>query len=126
VRGRDELDDRQPEPGPTAAARLVGAAEAVERALPELVREAGAGIADVKLHQAVPFLGPQHDRAAAVGEGVVDEVHERLARAERIGVDVEVRLLDSKLPAERARPVREAQRRVGEEVTGRDDLAPDR
>jgi hypothetical protein len=40
VRSRYELDDRETEPRPTAAARLVGAAETVERALAELAREA--------------------------------------------------------------------------------------
>ena len=39
----------------------------------------GTGVADVELDEPVPGLGREHDDAFAVGEGVVDEVHERLA-----------------------------------------------
>ncbi len=59
-------------------------------------------------------------------EGVVDEVQERLADANRIDIDAEMRLHDAQIPAERARAIREAGRHLGKQVGGRDDLTADR
>ena len=127
VRAGDELDDREAEPGSAAAARLVGAAEAVERALSELGRETPAGVADVQLHERSPRLGPgQLDRPLAVRERIVDEVHDRLADAKRIGLDLQLGLHDSQLSTEGGRSAREPRRGVVQQVCDRDDLRPDR
>jgi hypothetical protein len=121
----DELDDREAQPRPAAAARLVGAAETVEGPIPELARKPGAGVDDVKLDELAPLLGPEHDRAFAVREGVVDQVRERLAYAKWIGLDVEGGLLDAKLPSERVRSVREPCRGVCQQISAPDDLSSD-
>jgi hypothetical protein len=81
VRAGDELHDRQAEPGPGAAARLVGATEAVEGTIAEVGRKARAFVADVKLYEIASLLCPKLDRAGAVRERVVHQVHERLAYA---------------------------------------------
>ena len=49
-----KLDDREPEAGAAAAARLVGAAEAVERAREEAGGDARPLVGDVELDAAVP------------------------------------------------------------------------
>src|ERR1700693_5681709 len=66
VRLRDQRDDREPEPAPTAASRLVGAAEAVERAIREGAGEAGAGVGDVQLDDVIAFHREELDRTSAV------------------------------------------------------------
>ena len=108
------------------AARLIGAAEAVEGAGPEVVRKAGASVSDVKLDQPVPFLGRELDRTLAIREGVVYEVCERLTDAKRIGFDLKSGFLHPKLSAEVLRPTGEAGRSVGEQIARGDDLEPDR
>ncbi len=80
----------------------------------------------MKLDEGAPLLGPKLDRARAVREGVVHEVHERLADAQRVGMDVQAALADSKLAAERARPARESRRGVCEQVIHGNGLLPDR
>jgi hypothetical protein len=126
VSARDELDDRESQARAAAAARLVGTAEAVEGAGPEVVRNAGAPVSDVKLDQPVPFLGRELDGAFAVREGVVYEVRERLPDAKRIGFDLKSRFLHAKLSAEVLRATGEAGGSVGEQIAGRDDLEPNR
>ncbi len=51
----DRSGDRQAETRSVARTRVVGTAEAVERAWQELGREAAAFVADVELDLAVPF-----------------------------------------------------------------------
>ena len=48
MRLRDQGDDREPEPAPACTSRLVGAAEAVERAIEEALGEAVSGVGDVQ------------------------------------------------------------------------------
>ena len=97
---RDELDDREAETRPAATSRFVGAAEAVERAGPEVIGKPPAFVADVKLDEAATFSCGELDGALAVREGVVDEVDERLADAEWVRFDAERGFLDLQLPAE--------------------------
>src|SRR3954454_22281226 len=66
VRLRDQGDDREPEPAPACTSRLVGAAEAVERAIEEAIGEAGSGVGDVQLDDVVAFDGKEVDRTPAV------------------------------------------------------------
>ena len=56
MRGRDELDDRETEPRPTAAARLVGAAETVERPRAEFLWKPVALVRDVELDGISPIV----------------------------------------------------------------------
>src|SRR5215470_13943413 len=126
VSARHEFDDRKAETRAAATAGLVGAAEAVEGAGAEVVGKAGTSVADVKLDEAVPFLCGKLDSAIAVRQSVVDEVHERLPDAKRISFDVQSGVVNAQLPAERTRATREPGFRVGEQVSGGDDLEPDR
>src|SRR6185369_9486413 len=92
---RDRLDDRQAEPGAVAAAGGIAPAEALEGAVDELGREAGAAILDVDLDLAHRIACPDGDLAGAVLEGVLDQVGERLLEAQAIALDREaVRGLD--------------------------------
>ncbi len=75
---RDQVDDREAEPGAALAAGLVGAAEALERPLEEAGRKARAVVADVQLDAPVRRARPEPDRALAVAERVLDQVVERL------------------------------------------------
>jgi hypothetical protein len=54
----DHLRDREPEPGASAGACLVGASEALERARKELGRESRPFVDDVELDDA-DFHGPR-------------------------------------------------------------------
>jgi hypothetical protein len=98
VRAGDKFHDREAEARPPAAARLVGATEAVEGAVAEVGRKARAFVADVKLDVIASLLCPKRDRTGAVRESVVHEVHERLADAERVGLGVEIGVDHSNLP----------------------------
>src|SRR5438093_3105341 len=84
VGARDRGDDREPEPGSRAAARVAGAAEALEGVLEELLRDASALVAHVELERAVRSCRGERDRAAAVTERVVDEIAERLLDAQAV------------------------------------------
>src|SRR5437867_3989768 len=84
VRSRDRGDDRQPKSASRAAACAVGAAEAVERVLEEVVRNARALVEHVQLERAVGRSRAERDRSAAVAERVVDQVAERLLDAEPV------------------------------------------
>jgi hypothetical protein len=66
VRARDELDDREPEPGAVAAARLVAAAEAIERSRAELLREALSLVQHVELDGVAGGNGAQLHVALSV------------------------------------------------------------
>jgi len=123
---RDELDDREPETRAAATPCLVGAAEAVEGPGPEVLGKAGTSVPDMKLDEAVAFLRGELDGALAVCESVVNEVHERLPDAKRVRFDADRGLLDLQLPAELMRATREAGFFIGEQVSGGDDLQPDR
>src|SRR5437879_2593335 len=107
VRVGDELDDGEAEAGATAAAGLVGTAEAVKGAIAEPLREAVTLVPDVQLDEAVPLLDGELYGAAAVGQRVVDEVDQSLTRAHRVGVCVCVGRLDVDLAPESCGTARE-------------------
>ena len=65
VRSRDRLDDRQPEPGTAARARLVRAAEALEGARQEAGREPGPVVADMELDVSVLRRAPRASTSPA-------------------------------------------------------------
>jgi hypothetical protein len=69
--GHDELDDRETEAGAAAAARLVGAAEAVEGARQECGRQARSLVRDVQLDEIAPAERRELDRPCAVAERVL-------------------------------------------------------
>src|SRR5205085_12336981 len=89
VRPSDQLDDREPEPAAAAAARVVGAAEAVEGAGDEAGRKARPLVLDVQLDLCVAGLRREHDAPVSVGERVRNEVAERLLDADRVGIELE-------------------------------------
>ena len=87
MRLRDRPHDREAEAAALPGASAVAAREALERALGEGGREALALIGDLERQPGALPAGPQHDLALAVAERVVDEVAERLAQAQLVGVD---------------------------------------
>ena len=76
----------RPRPGAVAGAGEIVAGEALEGALGELGGEALALVDDLELQPASCAAGPQDDLALAVAQRVVDEVAERLAQAQLVGV----------------------------------------
>src|SRR5581483_12139030 len=84
---RDQLDDREAEPGAAVRPGLVAAAEAVERARQERLREPGSLVGHVQLDEVAALARRQRHRAAAVQERILDEVAERLLEAIRIRID---------------------------------------
>ena len=90
VRERDRPDDREPEPRAATSPRRVRAREAIERALEEAGREAGAAVADVELDRAVGGGRGELDPTASVPKGVVDQVPERLLEAEAVAPEPQV------------------------------------
>src|SRR5436305_1921214 len=72
-------------PAAAAAARVVGAAEALDRPSGELLREPGALVPDVELDEPGTLLRGQLDGPGSVDERVVDEVPERLLEAAAVG-----------------------------------------
>src|SRR5262249_59479199 len=80
-------DDGEAEPRAPAAARLVGAREALEGPLGEAGRKAAALVGDVELDAVRERAGEEGDVAAAVDERVVDEVVERLLDPRPVGVE---------------------------------------
>ena len=78
---------RWPARAPARRPRRVAAGEALERAPGEVGREALPCVRDVDGDAAVQRARAQHDLALAVTQGVVDEVPDGLAQAQRIGLD---------------------------------------
>ena len=112
ARGRSPRTIARPSPARAADARLVGAAEALERARQEVRREARRPRRSRAARRA-PFAASRssRDRARAVAERVVDEVAERLLEPEPVADELEaVRALDRRAPTASAPPGGEAPR----------------
>jgi len=73
------------------------AAESVERAAQEWLHEPAALVADADADQGVCWYDGESDAAVAVGEGVVDEIDDRLFKVERIGMNKDVGAFDLEL-----------------------------
>ena len=125
VRRGDQLDDREAEARAAPAARLVGPAEAVERAWQERPR-------GTRRHRRRRAARPgpcarrgEDDRLGAVPERVVDEVPDRLREPVGIGVEPDVVALDDERAlAQAVGPPPEKRRATGrEDVLGGDELA---
>jgi hypothetical protein len=78
----------RPHPGAVAGGRALQTLEDPEHAPAVLGREAAAVVADRQLHAPVGALAPVHHHdqvgAAAVADGVVDQVGEQLAEPHRV------------------------------------------
>ena len=89
MRPGDHGDDRQAKARAAAAARGVGAGEALERLGREAVGKAVAVVAHPQPDAVAVGLGGQLDRAAAVAQRVVDEIAERLLQPQPVRVELE-------------------------------------
>src|SRR5215218_10811425 len=120
------VDDREAEARPPACARGIGAAEALERLLKELRREALAAIDDVQLDATVTPSRLQQDRSAAVAKRILDEIAERLLGPQAVGGDLERGVgVDRELPVRCSRPLLVALAHRREQRRGRNALAAD-
>src|SRR3954447_338147 len=88
--GRDGANDREPQAGAAAGARLACAGEALERPIGEAGTEPGAVVRHVDLHALFRRSRFQVDLSPAVADGVVDEVSRRLAHPQLGGHDEEI------------------------------------
>jgi hypothetical protein len=88
---RNRAGDCEAEAGAIACARGVGAGEPLEGLLEERWWESRALIADVQFDVAVRPLRGEADGAAAVAEGVVNEVREGLFESNPVAVDAYAR-----------------------------------
>ena len=85
--GGDQRDDCEAKSRAARASPVVGPAEPVEGSIREAGREARALVGHVQLDARGARDDRQPDVSVAVGEGVVDEVPDRLLEACGIGVD---------------------------------------
>ena len=96
VRAGDHVDDRQAQPRALARPGRVAAREGLERALDESRRKAVSLVLDVELDAPVRRAALEEDPAAAVAQGVLDQVPEGLFNSQPVGVEGEP-LIDSNL-----------------------------
>src|SRR5918994_4381840 len=121
VRAGDRLDDRKAEPGPAPRPPGIGAAEPLEGPVEELGGEARAAVLDVELHRAVRLGCPHTDLPAAVLEGVLDHVGERLLDPDPVALHPEaIGGFDHELAVRRSDPGAETLPHIAED-TGESD-----
>src|SRR5215207_10880310 len=117
VRAGNRLDDREAEPGPARRPSRVGAAEALEGPVEELRREALPAILDVEFHRPVRLGGAHTDLPAAVLEGVLDHVGERLLDPHPVTVHPEaIGGFDHELAVRRSDPGAETLPHIAEDA----------
>jgi hypothetical protein len=126
VRAGDELHYRESQSGAVAAARLVAAAETIERPCAEVLRKAGSVVEHVQLDVLADIDGTELDPSPSVREGVVDEVPERLLDAQRIADKAKLARLGMDFAAERTSTGRKARCDVFEEAIRIDRLGAKR
>jgi hypothetical protein len=125
----DRPNDREAEPGAAARAGRVAAGEALEGAIGQVGREARTAVGHLQLDAPVGLgaAGAQHDLAAAVAEGVVNEVPERLAEAELVRLHAQpVAALHADVPPALPGAVAEAHAHALQQGPHVEPLAPHR
>ena len=86
----NRLDDREAEAGTPATSRLVAPAEALESPLSNRLVEACAFVADREPHACARALSLELDSPSPVGDGVLDEVRQRLLQPQAISLENEI------------------------------------